>query len=105
VIIGPDMVVRNGRIITDVTKRASSDQSFKGIKNKLKENPKEAKETADMIIKNTYHTLLTRGMKGCYIYSVDPETQDYFKNNLNKQTSNSTVYNNNSNGASVSFDK
>ncbi len=105
VIIGPDMVVRNGRIVTDVTKRASSDQSFKGIKNKLKQNPKEAKEMADMIIKNTYRTLLTRGMKGCYIYSVDSETQDYFKKNLNKGTSNSTVYGNSSNGASVSFDK
>ncbi len=105
VIIGPDMIVRDGKIITDVTKRASSDQSVKGIKNRLKENPKEAKQVADMIIKNTYRTLMTRGMKGCYIYSVDPETQDYFEKHLNNQISNSTLYGDGSNGASFNIDK
>lgn len=30
-----------------------------------KENPKQALELADEIIKNTYRTLMTRGMKGC----------------------------------------
>ena len=48
---------------------------------------------------------MTRGMKGCYIYSVDPETQNYFNKHLNKQKDNSTVYDNDSDGASVSFDK
>ena len=32
VIIGPDLVFRDGRIVTDATKRASSDQSVKGLK-------------------------------------------------------------------------
>lgn len=105
VIIGPDMVVRNGKIVTDATKRANSDLSFKGIKNRLKENPEEAKKMADMIIKNTYRTLMTRGMKGCYIYSVDPETQQFFENHSNNQISNSTIYGNASNGASFSIDK
>ncbi len=31
------------------------------------------------LIKNTYRTLMTRGMKGCYIYCVDKETGEYFK--------------------------
>ena len=30
------------------------------------------------IIKNTYRTLLTRGMKGCYVFFTDKETQEYF---------------------------
>lgn len=105
VIIGPDMVMRNGKIITDATKRASSDLSFKGIKNKLKENPEEAKKISDMIIKNTYRTMMTRGMKGCYVYSVDPETQQYFENQLNNKPSNSTVYTNDFNDASYNIDK
>src|SRR3989344_2217205 len=105
VIIGSDMIVRDGKIVTDVTKRASSDQSVKGIKNRLKENPKEAKQVADMIIKNTYRTLMTRGMKGCYIYSVDPETQRYFQEHLNSQISDATTYTNDSNGASFNVDK
>ncbi len=105
VIIGPDMIVRNGKIITDAMKRASSDQSVKGIRNRLKGNPKEAKQIADLIIKNTYRTMMTRGMKGCYVYSVDPETQGYFKKHLNNQISSSTAYSDNSNGASFSVDK
>ncbi|MFH1407941.1 MAG: DUF2075 domain-containing protein [Patescibacteria group bacterium] len=105
VIIGPDMIVRNGKIITDATKRASSDHSFKGIKNRLKENPDESRQIADMIIKNTYRTLMTRGMKGCYIYSVDPETQQYFAKHLINQNTNSTLYNNDSNGVSLNIDK
>ena len=34
---------------------------------------------ADEIIRNTYRTLLSRGMKGCYVYFVDPTTAEYFK--------------------------
>jgi uncharacterized protein len=30
---------------------------------------------------------MTRGMKGCYIYSTDPETQEYFKRRLSKRNS------------------
>ena len=37
---------------------------------------------ADRIIKNTYKTLMTRGMKGCYIYCTDKEIEEYFKNAL-----------------------
>lgn len=36
------MRVENGRVITDLTRRAKSDQSFKGIKKMLKEKPEEA---------------------------------------------------------------
>ena len=44
-----------------------------------KENPNKAQKTADEIIKNTYKTLMTRGMKGCYIYCADNNLQNYFK--------------------------
>lgn len=82
VIIGPDLIVRNGIVITDPTKRASTDQSLKGLKNFIAMNRNDALKKADMIIKNTYRTLMTRGMKGCYIYSTDPETQEYFRNKI-----------------------
>jgi hypothetical protein len=80
VIIGPDLIVRNGKIITDATKRAGSDKSVHGYKKMFAEDPEGAKKIADSIIKNTYRTLMTRGQKGCYIFSVDPETQLYFQN-------------------------
>jgi DUF2075 family protein len=82
VIIGDDLIVRNGVVITDASKRASSDNSVKGHKKLMKENPEEAKEQLDLIIKNTYRTLMTRGMKGCYIYCTDEETREYFKNGI-----------------------
>ena len=76
--------MRNGEVITDATKRASTDQSLKGLKAKMKSDPEGARIIADRIIKNTYRTLMTRGMKGCYIYCTDPETQEYFKNQLKR---------------------
>ena len=82
VIIGDDIRYSNGRIITDFTKRASTDQSIKGLKKLVKDNPEEAKKRADEIIRNTYRTLLTRGMKGCYIYCVDEELEKYLKERL-----------------------
>ncbi len=82
VIVGEDLIVRNGQIIADPSKRASSDSSVKGYKRLLQEKPAETKEMLDLIIKNTYRTLMTRGMKGCYVYFVDEETSAYFKSRL-----------------------
>ena len=71
VIIGDDMRYENGKVVTDFTKRARTDQSLRGIKKMYKETPELAKKEADEIIKNTYRTLMTRGMKGCYVYCTD----------------------------------
>ena len=73
------MRYEDGKIITDFTKRAKTDQSLKGIKTLYKENPTKATAVADEIIKNTYRTLMTRGMKGCYVYCVDKELATYLK--------------------------
>lgn len=94
VIVGPDFIVRDGKIITDASKRAKTDASLKGYKKAFKENPIQAKEKVDKIIKNTYRTLMTRGMKGCYVYFTDKETEKYFKqrigdiNNIKQEKSN-----------------
>ena len=82
VIIGDDMRYENGEIITDYSKRAKTDQSMKGIKGLAKEDPEKANQLADEIIKNTYRTLMTRGMKGCYVYCTDSELATYFKERL-----------------------
>ena len=82
VIIGDDMRYENGKVVTDFTRRAKTDQSLKGIKKLFKENPDLANERADEIIKNTYRTLLTRGMKGCYIYCTDKNMEEYLKKRL-----------------------
>ncbi len=79
VIIGDDLRFEEKQIKTDYTKRASTDQSLKGIKKMYRENPEKALKLADEIIKNTYRTLMTRGMKGCYIYCTDKQLQQYLK--------------------------
>jgi DUF2075 family protein len=104
VIIGPDLVVRDGRIITDASKRAATDKSIFGYKKMFKEDHVTAKKMADMIIKNTYRTLMTRGMKGCYIFCTDPETQEYFKKNLKSTEHSIQSYGNISNGVSLNTD-
>jgi DUF2075 family protein len=78
VIIGPDLVVRDGEVVTDASKRSSQDRSVHGYKKMLKEDPAKARALADRIIKNTYRTLMTRGQKGCFVFCTDGETNRYF---------------------------
>ena len=85
VIIGDDMRYENGRIVTDFTKRARTDQSLRGIKKLYKEDPDRAEKEADEIIKNTYRTLMTRGMKGCYVYCTNQRLSAYLKKCLGMQ--------------------
>jgi uncharacterized protein len=82
VIIGPDLVVRGDKVMTDFRARARTDQSLRGIIGRHRNDPESADQLADMVIKNTYRTLMTRGAKGCYVFSIDEETQQYFKRNL-----------------------
>ncbi|QQR65085.1 DUF2075 domain-containing protein [Candidatus Kaiserbacteria bacterium] len=86
VIVGRDFVIRNGKVITNPHERAKTDASLKGYKKELKERPEVTAEKAMSIIKNTYRTLMTRGMKGCYVYFVDKETEKYFKDRMNLST-------------------
>ncbi|GAB7533637.1 hypothetical protein PS3A_60530 [Pseudomonas sp. 3A(2025)] len=82
VIIGPDLIVRNGQVLTAPLERDKHDKSIRGWKKLMKEQPDLARRETDLIIKNTYRTLMTRGMKGCYLYCTDQETAQYFKSRL-----------------------
>lgn len=86
VILGFDIRYENGKIVTDFNERANTDRSLFGIKKMYDENPEEALKLADEIIKNTYRTLMTRGMKGCYIYCEDVNLENYFKERVSKLT-------------------
>jgi uncharacterized protein len=85
VIVGPDLIVRNGELMTAPAARAKTDTSLKGFKKEFKTDPIRATQKADEIIRNTYRTLMSRGMKGCYVWFSDPETADYFRNHLPKK--------------------
>ncbi|WP_076473911.1 DUF2075 domain-containing protein [Micromonospora avicenniae] len=68
VIIGPDLVARDGRLVT--RREQSKDPAFRSRKS-------VSDAEADLLIRNTYKVLLTRGMRGTAIYSTDPETREY----------------------------
>jgi len=82
VIIGEDLTIENNKVITDFTKRASTDKSLNGIKTDCRKGNTKALKRADQIIKNTYRTLMTRGQKGCYVYCVNKELGEYLKRRL-----------------------
>ena len=84
VIIGNDLRYENNKIVTDVTERAKTDQSIKGINKIAQEDENKAEKIADELIKNTYKTLMTRGQKGCYIYCVDKALAQYLRNRINR---------------------
>ncbi|WP_433243458.1 DNA/RNA helicase domain-containing protein [Streptosporangium sp. CA-135522] len=75
VILGPDLVIRNGRFAT--VRGASKDPA-------LTRGTTDAQ--ADRLIRNTYKVLLTRGMVGTLVFSTDPETQEFLARLLSLRT-------------------
>ncbi len=82
VIIGDDLRYIDGKLTTDYTKRAKTDQSLKGISKLIKQDKAKGERLADEIIRNTYRTLMTRGQKGCFIYCTDKRLEGYFRERL-----------------------
>ena len=81
-IVGDDLKFENGVLATDPSARARTDQSLRGFKKELAVNPEAAQAKADELIRNTYRTLMSRGMKGCYVYFTDRAASEYFKSLL-----------------------
>ena len=70
VIIGPDLVYREGEGWIGQLTESNDRQAKMG------------KESFTERIKNTYRVLLTRGMKGCYVYFTDDETREYWASRI-----------------------
>ena len=66
-IFGKDLVYRHG-IGWVANKSESYDTVVKRSGDRLTD-----------LVKNTYRVLLTRGMKGCFVYFIDKETEDFFR--------------------------
>jgi DUF2075 family protein len=82
VIIGKDLIYRDGQVLVDPASRAKTDTSIKGYKTMVKSDPEKAKELIRGVIKNTYRTLMTRGMKGCYVWCEDEGLRNLIKNSI-----------------------
>jgi len=77
VIVGPDLYYNNytGRIETDI--KESKDPVLK-----------RSGEKIDEYIRNIYRVLMSRGMKGCYVYFCDKPLRHYVEQRLKANTSN-----------------
>ena len=78
VFIGKDLYYKDGHVQTN-RNSISKDDKTSGIRLKSTSN-----EEADKLIRRTYKVLLTRGIKGCYIYCEDEALRNYLKEKLNK---------------------
>lgn len=86
VIIGDDLRYEDDKVVTDFTKRAKTDKSLFGIQKLYNNDPFEALDISGRIIKNTYRTLMTRGMKGCYVYCTDKKLANYLREVLSRNS-------------------
>ena len=69
---------------TDLFARAKGDRSVFGLKGLSRKEPEKAGEIAGRIIRDTYRVLMTRGLKGCFIYSPDEETRNWFRSRIGR---------------------
>ena len=79
VIVGNDLRFINGELVADPSGRARTDASLNGYLKERKIDPEQADAKASQIIRNTYRTLMSRGMKGCFLYFTDPELAEFFR--------------------------
>lgn len=77
VFIGKDLYYEDGHVKTNRL-AISKDDGTSGIRLNSTTN-----EEADKLIRRTYKVLLTRGLKGCYIYCEDEKLRKHLENVLN----------------------
>jgi uncharacterized protein len=67
VIIGPDLVARDGRMVA--VREANRDPAFRS-RTSVTDNE------FDVLVRQVYKVLLTRGMRGTVLYATDDKTRD-----------------------------
>ncbi len=85
VIIGADLKITDNVLTTDPLAHPGQDKNFSGLRARLRQGKAEKEKVlqdADLLIKNTYRTLMTRGMKGTFIYCEDPNLQEYIRQSI-----------------------
>ncbi len=77
VIIGPDLIYNTETHKIETVKSATRDPM-------LRNAPNEATMTYDDYVRNIYRVLMSRGMKGCFLYICDENLRNYMKQLLAK---------------------
>lgn len=83
ILVGPDLFYRNGNVMADSrNRRLEKDYDFA---EKVYDFDDYWFRSEDYVyrIKNLYYSLLTRGMRGCYVYFYDRSLANYFRKYVN----------------------
>ena len=67
------------RLVTRPEKRSGHDQSIRGWRSWRRRDREAADAATRMIVLNTYRTLMTRGLKGCYVWAVDEGVREWLR--------------------------
>ena len=89
-IIGDDLIYRNGKVETDFTKHPAKSGEFRRP-HQQKVKPEDA-PILDRIIRNTYKVLFTRGQKGMFLYVMDQELREYLRREIQQLVSTQEQY-------------
>lgn len=88
VLIGADLLYKDGKVLCDPAKRARSDKSLSGWKKDLAAAKGDAaaedavRERVRAIIKGTYRVLMSRGRRGTFVWCHDSSLREYLKQRL-----------------------
>ncbi|WP_295081713.1 DNA/RNA helicase domain-containing protein [Ruminococcus sp.] len=81
-IVGDDLLYREGKVITDYTRHPKGSGEFRRP-HQRKPTPEDS-DIIDQLIRNTYKVLFTRGQKGLYLYIMDEALREYLKTEIQK---------------------
>lgn len=79
-IVGNDLIYREGKVMTDFTKHPVTAGEFRRPHQKYAKP--EDYNIIDRLIRNTYKVLFTRGQKGLYLYVMDDELREYIRQRI-----------------------
>lgn len=79
-IVGDDLIYRDGMVMTDFTKHPVTAGEFRRPHQKYAK--KEDYPIIDRLIRNTYKVLFTRGQKGLYLYVMDADLREYLRKRI-----------------------
>lgn len=86
-IVGNDLIYRDGEVKTDFTKHPITAGEFRRPHQKYAKP--EDYNIIDRLIRNTYKVLFTRGQKGLYLYVMDDELREYIRGRITELQRNS----------------
>jgi DUF2075 family protein len=73
---------RDGQLLLDPTARAKRDKSLNDWKAALATDREATKQRLSRLVQNTCRTLMSRGMRSCWVFACDEGLQNYLRKRI-----------------------